>query len=97
MGYRDYYKGPLRDYHRDPFPHTLLRTRKFFRTSMRTYCMAFGTCWVQLVPSWPPAKDAAEFSELLQGLCRQNSGVARVLSDEEAWNPEAAVIRVAPF
>ena len=27
MGYWDYYKGALRDYHRDPFPHSLLRTR----------------------------------------------------------------------
>ena len=25
MGYWDYYKGTLRDYHRDPFPHSLLR------------------------------------------------------------------------
>ena len=29
MGYnRDYYQGPLRDYHGDPFPHFLLRTRE---------------------------------------------------------------------
>ena len=26
MGYWDYYRGTLRDYHRDPFPHSLLRT-----------------------------------------------------------------------
>ena len=24
----NYYKGPLRDYHRDPFPHSRLRTRQ---------------------------------------------------------------------
>ena len=30
MGYGDYYKGTLRDYHRDPFPHSLLRTRESF-------------------------------------------------------------------
>ena len=30
MGYWDYYKGPIRDYHRDPFPHSLLRTREFW-------------------------------------------------------------------
>ena len=28
MGYRDHYKAPLRDYHRDPFPHSLPRTRQ---------------------------------------------------------------------
>ena len=28
MGYWDYYKGTLRDYHRDPFPHSVLRTRE---------------------------------------------------------------------
>ena len=28
MGYWDYKKGTLRDYHRDPFPHSLLRTRE---------------------------------------------------------------------
>ena len=27
MDYRDYYWGSYRDYHRDPFPHSLLRTR----------------------------------------------------------------------
>ena len=26
--YRDDYKGPLRDYHRDPFPRSLLKTRQ---------------------------------------------------------------------
>ena len=30
MGYRDYYKGPSRDYHRDPFPHSL-STRELLR------------------------------------------------------------------
>ena len=28
MGYRGYYKGPLRDHHRDPFPDSLLSTRE---------------------------------------------------------------------
>ena len=28
MGYRDYYKGPLKDYHRDPFQHSLLSTKE---------------------------------------------------------------------
>ena len=28
MGYKDYCEGPLRDHHRDPFPHSLLRTRQ---------------------------------------------------------------------
>ena len=28
MGYWDYYRGTFRDYHRDPFPHSLLRTRE---------------------------------------------------------------------
>ena len=28
MGYWDYFWGTLRDYHRDPFPHSLLRTRE---------------------------------------------------------------------
>ena len=26
MGFWDYSRGTLRDYHRDPFPHSLLRT-----------------------------------------------------------------------
>ena len=30
MGCRDDYKGRLRDYHRDPFPHSLLSTRQMF-------------------------------------------------------------------
>ena len=31
MGYWDYYyKGPYKNYHRDPFPHSLLRTRQTF-------------------------------------------------------------------
>ena len=38
MGYSDYYKGPLRDYHRDPFPHSLLSTRQ----TSATRCSA---CW----------------------------------------------------
>ena len=29
MGYWAYYKGPLRDYHRDPFTHSLLSTRQY--------------------------------------------------------------------
>ena len=28
MGFWDYFWGTLRDYHRDPFPHALLRTRE---------------------------------------------------------------------
>ena len=28
MGCWDYYRGTLRDYHRDPFPHSLLRTKE---------------------------------------------------------------------
>ena len=28
MGYWDSHGGPYRDYHRDPFPHSLLRTRE---------------------------------------------------------------------
>ena len=28
MGYADYYWGLYRDYYRDPFPHSLLRTRQ---------------------------------------------------------------------
>ena len=28
MDYRDHYLGLYRDYHRDPFPHSLLSTRE---------------------------------------------------------------------
>ena len=28
MGYEDYYRRLYRDYYRDPFPHSLLRTRQ---------------------------------------------------------------------
>ena len=31
MGFWDYFSGTLRDYHRDPFPHSLLRTRELSR------------------------------------------------------------------
>ena len=30
MGSWDYYRGTLRDYHTDPFPHSLLRTREAY-------------------------------------------------------------------
>ena len=31
MGYGDYYWGLYRDYYKDPFPHSLLRTRQIRR------------------------------------------------------------------
>ena len=33
MGYWDYYRGLHRDYCKDPFPHSLLRTRQSWRCS----------------------------------------------------------------
>ena len=36
MGYRDYYWGLCRDYRKDPFPHSLLRTRQSCLTTRRS-------------------------------------------------------------
>ena len=39
MGYWDYYKGTLRDYHRDPFPQSPLRTGASFGEHMICGCL----------------------------------------------------------
>ena len=36
MDYRDYYMRFYKDYYRDPFPHSLLSTRKIRHPKLRT-------------------------------------------------------------
>ena len=40
MDYGDYYWGLYRDYYRDSFPHSLVRTKQFFSRGRRRGCTA---------------------------------------------------------
>ena len=55
MGFWNYQKGILRDYHRDPFPYSRLRTREIIKVTL------FPTMWLSTTKEAQQGKRAKEY------------------------------------